>query len=82
MFCLFTDKDVHRTDRTLEFFAGHGNENLVKLHNVLMTYVMYNFDLGYCQGMNDLLAPILMIMNSNEVESFWCFVGFMNRVVS
>lgn len=43
---------------------------------------MYNFDLGYVQGMSDLLSPILMIMNSDEVESFWCFVGFMNRVVS
>ncbi|XP_060869267.1 TBC1 domain family member 15-like isoform X2 [Metopolophium dirhodum] len=74
------DKDVYRTDRTLDFYAGEGNENLVKLHNVLMTYVMYNFDLGYVQGMSDLLSPILMIMNSDEVESFWCFVGFMNRV--
>jgi len=82
MFCSFIDKDVFRTDRTLDFYAGNGNENLVKLHNVLMTYVMYNFDLGYVQGMSDLLSPILMIMNSDEVESFWCFVGFMNRVVS
>jgi len=81
-FSTFTDKDVYRTDRTLDFYAGEGNENLVKLHNVLMTYVMYNFDLGYVQGMSDLLSPILMIMNSDEVESFWCFVGFMNRVVS
>lgn len=77
-----TDKDVYRTDRTLDFYAGEGNKNLVKLHNVLMTYVMYNFDLGYVQGMSDLLSPILMIMNSDEAESFWCFVGFMNRVVS
>lgn len=81
-YSLPTDKDVCRTDRTLDFYAGEGNENIVKLHNVLMTYVMYNFDLGYVQGMSDLLSPILMIMNSDEVESFWCFVGFMNRVVS
>ncbi|XP_050540595.1 TBC1 domain family member 15 isoform X2 [Daktulosphaira vitifoliae] len=74
------DKDVYRTDRTLDFYAGDRNDNLVKLHNVLMTYVMYNFDLGYVQGMSDLLSPILVIMNSDEVESFWCFVGFMNRV--
>ncbi|XP_025420279.1 TBC1 domain family member 15-like isoform X2 [Sipha flava] len=74
------DKDVYRTDRTLDFYAGEENKNLSKLHNVLMTYVMYNFDLGYVQGMSDLLSPILMIMNSDEVESFWCFVGFMNRV--
>lgn len=82
MFCLFIDKDVNRTDRTLNFYAGDGNQNIVKLHNVLMTYIMFNFDLGYVQGMSDLLSPILMIMNGDEIESFWCFVGFMNRIVS
>ena len=46
-----------------------------------MTYVMYNFDLGYVQGMSDLLSPILCLMD-NEVDAFWCFVGFMNKVVS
>ena len=45
-----------------------------------MTYVMYNFDLGYVQGMSDLLAPILFVMDGNEVDAFWCFVGFMDRV--
>lgn len=35
---------------------------------------------GYIQGMNDLLSPILVIME-NEVDSFWCFVGLMNRMV-
>lgn len=46
-----------------------------------MTYVMYNFDLGYVQGMSDLLSPILFLMD-NEVDAFWCFVGFMDKVVS
>ena len=41
---------------------------------------MYNFDLGYVQGMSDLLAPILFVMDGNEVDAFWCFVGFMDRV--
>lgn len=45
-----------------------------------MTYVMYNFDLGYVQGMSDLLSPILCLMD-NEVDAFWCFVGFMDKVV-
>lgn len=75
------EKDVNRTDRTMEFFAGDGNSNLKVLNDILMTYVMYNFDLGYVQGMSDLLSPILIVM-SNEVDAFWCFVGFMNRVSS
>jgi len=35
---------------------------------------------GYVQGMADLLAPILAVMDE-EVDSFWCFVGFMERMV-
>lgn len=35
---------------------------------------------GYVQGMSDLLSPILFLME-DEVEAFWCFVGFMEKVV-
>lgn len=55
------EKDVKRTDRTQTFYAGEDNPNLQLLQGILMTYVMYNFDLGYVQGMSDLLAPILAI---------------------
>lgn len=75
------EKDVNRTDRTHPFFSGDNNPNLVVLQDILMTYVMYNFDLGYVQGMSDILAPILLLLN-NEVDSFWCFVGFMDRIAS
>ncbi|KAF4526795.1 hypothetical protein B566_EDAN015591 [Ephemera danica] len=40
-------KDVNRTDRTLEYFAGDDNPHLESLSNILMSYMMYNFDLGY-----------------------------------
>ncbi|KAM8717056.1 hypothetical protein ACLKA7_003860 [Drosophila subpalustris] len=73
------EKDVKRTDRSQQFFAGEDNPNLALLQGILMTYVMYNFDLGYVQGMSDLLAPILEIQ-VNEVDAFWCFVGFMDMV--
>ncbi|CAH0560137.1 unnamed protein product [Brassicogethes aeneus] len=75
------EKDVNRTDRTVEFFAGDNNKNLNTLFEILMTFVMYNFDLGYVQGMSDLLSPILQLVE-DEVESFWCFVGFMKIMSS
>ncbi|KAL1506574.1 hypothetical protein ABEB36_005908 [Hypothenemus hampei] len=75
------EKDVNRTDRNLDFYAGDNNQNLQKLNDILMTYVMYNFDLGYVQGMSDLLSPILMLIG-NEPDAFWCFVGFMNKLIS
>ncbi|XP_050561989.1 TBC1 domain family member 15 isoform X3 [Spodoptera frugiperda] len=75
------EKDVNRTDRTHPFFAGDNNPNLVILQDILLTYVMYNFDLGYVQGMSDILAPLLLLLG-NEVDSFWCFVGFMDKIAS
>ncbi|XP_023258762.1 TBC1 domain family member 15-like, partial [Seriola lalandi dorsalis] len=72
-------KDVNRTDRTNRFYEGIDNPGLVLLHDILMTYCMYDFDLGYVQGMSDLLSPILYVME-NEVDAFWCFVSFMDQM--
>lgn len=41
---------------------------------------MYDFDLGYVQGMSDFLGPLMIIMD-DEVDAFWTFVGLMKRVV-
>lgn len=43
------DKDVRRTDRGHPFFSGERNSHLKALRRILLTYCMYNFDLGYCQ---------------------------------
>lgn len=73
------EKDVNRTDRTNRFYEGIDNPGLVLLNDILMTYCMYDFDLGYVQGMSDLLSPILYVME-NEVDAFWCFVSFMDQM--
>jgi len=75
------EKDVQRTDRCQAYFEGDENQNLITMKDILMTYNMLNFDLGYVQGMSDLLAPIMVIME-NEVDAFWCFSGFMNKIES
>ncbi|MGH0188827.1 UNVERIFIED_CONTAM: hypothetical protein FKN15_031837 [Acipenser sinensis] len=38
-------KDVNRTDRTNTFYEGPDNPGLILLHDILMTYCMYDFDL-------------------------------------
>lgn len=43
---LFPEKDVNRTDRTNRFYEGIDNPGLALLHDILMTYCMYDFDLG------------------------------------
>ncbi|KAI7988985.1 TBC1 domain family member 15 [Camellia lanceoleosa] len=73
------DKDVVRTDRSLSFYDEDDNPNVNLLRDILLTYSFYNFDLCYCQGMSDLLSPILFVMR-DESESFWCFVALMERL--
>ena len=41
-----TDKDVARTDRLHAFYSEANHSNVKKLYDVLLTYCMYNFDLG------------------------------------
>ncbi|XP_075809337.1 TBC1 domain family member 17 [Microtus pennsylvanicus] len=73
------ERDVSRTDRTNKFYEGPENPGLGLLNDILLTYCMYHFDLGYVQGMSDLLSPILFVVQ-NEVDAFWCFCGFMELV--
>lgn len=46
LFFFFIEKDVARTDRTHKFFQGENNAHVHMLFDILMTYCMYNFDLG------------------------------------
>ncbi|KAJ6829979.1 TBC1 domain family member 15 [Iris pallida] len=73
------EKDVVRTDRSVSYYDGDDNPHVALLHDILLTYSFYNFDLGYCQGMSDLLSPILFVME-DEAVSFWCFVALMERL--
>ncbi|KAF1990159.1 GTPase-activating protein GYP7 [Aulographum hederae CBS 113979] len=88
------EKDVHRTDRTIALFAGEDtphpdpdspfadvgtNVHLEQMKDMLLTYNEYNKDLGYVQGMSDLLAPIYAVMQDDAV-AFWGFEKFMERM--
>ena len=42
------EKDVRRTDRAQAFYRK--KSNVRQLQNVLLSYAMYNFDLGYVQA--------------------------------
>ncbi|CAH8561795.1 unnamed protein product [Schistosoma margrebowiei] len=79
------DKDVTRCDRNHTFFmtpkkgfkSSHPNitelsSNLIKLRNIISTWVWLHLDIGYIQGMCDLLAPILIIIE-DEIKTFACF---------
>lgn len=86
------DKDVHRTDRTIPFYAkedmpnpdplmyGGTNHNLERLKDILCTYNIYNTELGYVQGMSDLLSPLYAVIGEEPLV-FAAFAGFMERTV-
>ena len=44
-----TKTDENNQTRCHPFFEGENNPNVALLEEILMTYVMYNFDLGYVQ---------------------------------
>ena len=46
---------------------------------MLLTYNEHNKELGYVQGMSDLLAPIYAVMQDDAV-AFWAFTNFMERM--
>ena len=56
------DKDVTRCDRNYWYFSS--DENLGKLKNIIYTYVWENLDIGYIQGMCDLVATLLVILDN------------------
>lgn len=46
---------------------------------MLLTYNEYNKDLGYVQGMSDLLSPIYAVIQDDAI-AFWGFQKFMERM--
>ncbi|CDY13379.1 BnaC06g13780D [Brassica napus] len=49
-----------------------------RLVAILEAYAVYDPEIGYCQGMSDLLSPILAVIE-DDAFAFWCFVGFMSK---
>lgn len=74
------DKDVVRTDRSNQFFQGENNPNVEIMRRILLNYAVFNPDMGYCQGMSDLVAPLLSEIQ-DESDTFWCFVGLMENTI-
>ncbi|XP_053135895.1 small G protein signaling modulator 1 isoform X2 [Hemicordylus capensis] len=70
------EKDVQRCDRNYWYFSP---ANLEKLRNIMCSYIWHHIDIGYVQGMCDLLAPLLVILD-DEALAFSCFTELMKRM--
>eukprot|EP00729_Bicosta_minor_P007449 gene7449-28737_t len=72
-------KDVLRNDRDHPFYTGDDNPNLRMLRGVLLAHTVHDKKLEYSQGMNDLVSPILVIIQ-DEVLGFWAWASYMKRM--
>lgn len=73
------DLDVHRTMPTNIYFGGDG-PGIPKLRRVLAAYSWYNPSTGYCQGMNN-LAATLLLTHATEEEAFWVLVCIIDKIL-
>ncbi|XP_006891096.1 PREDICTED: small G protein signaling modulator 2 isoform X2 [Elephantulus edwardii] len=70
------DKDVQRCDRNYWYFTP---PNLERLRDIMCSYVWEHLDVGYVQGMCDLLAPLLVILDNDQL-AYSCFSHLMKRM--
>ncbi|XP_078000451.1 USP6 N-terminal-like protein [Glandiceps talaboti] len=63
------DLDVNRTYRDHIMFRDRYGVKQQALFHVLAAYSMYNTEVGYCQGMSQIAALLLMYLN--EEDAFW-----------
>ncbi|TKY86622.1 hypothetical protein EX895_004261 [Sporisorium graminicola] len=73
------DLDVHRTMPTNVYFGGDG-QGVPKLRRLLVAFSWYNPDTGYCQGMNN-LAATLLLTHATEEEAFWVLVCLIEKIL-
>ena len=60
--------------------------------DILKTYAIWNYDVRYTQGLNDILLPFLLVIydsktsqysdEEKEALSFWCFSSFLEKIES
>uniref|UniRef100_A0A8C7HZA4 USP6 N-terminal-like protein n=1 Tax=Oncorhynchus kisutch TaxID=8019 RepID=A0A8C7HZA4_ONCKI len=70
------DLDVNRTYRDHIMFMTRYDVKQQALFHVLTAYSMYNTEVGYCQGMSQITALLLIYMN--EEDAFWALVKLLS----
>ena len=70
-------KDAKQKKNVMFFFCRH----VWTHHFVSMKwlYLISVLDVGYVQGMNDILSRFLIVLGS-EAEAYWCFTNYMDTV--
>ncbi|XP_047736203.1 uncharacterized protein LOC108677625 [Hyalella azteca] len=69
------DLDVNRTFRDNIMFRKRYDVKQQQLFFMLVAYSVYNQEVGYCQGMSQIAALLLMYMD--EEDAFWALSALM-----
>ncbi|XP_057564241.1 USP6 N-terminal-like protein [Hippopotamus amphibius kiboko] len=69
------DLDVNRTFRNHIMFRERYGIKQQALFHVLAAYSVYDTEVGYCQGMNQIVGILLMFLG--EEDAFWALVRLM-----
>ncbi|XP_062208696.1 uncharacterized protein LOC133910202 [Phragmites australis] len=85
------DRDIKRTHPDMHFFCGDSSaakSNQESLKNVLLIFAKLNAGIRYVQGMNEILAPLLVAFRSDpddknagifaEADSFFCSIELLS----
>ncbi|XP_036399716.1 TBC1 domain family member 2B-like [Megalops cyprinoides] len=67
--------DLLRTLPNNKHYSCPASEGIHKLRNILLAFSWRNPDIGYCQGLNRLVAVALLYLE--EEEAFWCLVAIV-----
>lgn len=70
--------DLNRTFYNHSLFKDRDGEGQIKLFNVLNAYSFHNQTVGYCQGMNFVVATLIMIFEEEE-HVFWILTLILSR---
>lgn len=70
------DLDINRTLRNTIYFRSRYGPRQRALFRVLVAYSVYNSEIGYCQGMSDLVGMFLIYIEDEE-DAFWALAQLM-----
>ena len=75
--------DVRRTNIPTPYDEKKVKQSMI---NILKTYAIYNYNIKYTQGLNDIVLPFILVlidkMEEYEAITFWCFASFLEKVNS
>ncbi|XP_023719793.1 TBC1 domain family member 2B isoform X3 [Cryptotermes secundus] len=73
------ETDLLRTLPSNKHYECMNADGIPKLRRVLLAFSIYNADVGYCQGLNRIVAILLLFLS--EEDAFWGLVYIVEKLM-